>query len=59
VLTYRFEDRRLSISAFVNNIEDKAVLSNATPNPSYAANGVVAATLRAPRTFGVRLSGAF
>lgn len=59
VLTYQFADKRVSISAFINNIEDKAVISNATPNPSYSANGVVAATLRAPRTFGLRLSGAF
>ncbi|UZK65069.1 TonB-dependent receptor [Sphingomonas sp. M1-B02] len=59
VLTYRLEGRGLSVSAFVNNIEDKVVISNATPNPSYSANGVVAVTLRAPRTFGVRLSGAF
>ncbi|RYE00711.1 MAG: TonB-dependent receptor [Sphingomonadales bacterium] len=59
VLTYRFEKSRLSVSAFVNNIENKVVISNATPNPSYTANGVVAATLRAPRTFGLRLSGSF
>jgi len=59
VLTYRVRDKGLSISAFVNNIENKVVISNATPNPSYSANGVVAATLRAPRTFGMRLSGAF
>lgn len=59
VLTYEFRDLRLSVSAFVNNIEDSVVISNATPNPSYSANGVVAATLRAPRTFGVRLSSRF
>jgi iron complex outermembrane receptor protein len=59
VLTYELRDQKLSISAFVNNIEDKAVISNATPNPSYSANGVVATTLRAPRTFGVRLSSRF
>lgn len=59
VLTYVLDDAGLSISAFVNNIEDKTVISNATPNPSYSANGVVAVTLRAPRTFGLRLSGKF
>ena len=59
VLTYQLADSGLSVSAFVNNIEDKVVISNATPNPSYSANGVVAATLRAPRTFGLRLSGKF
>ncbi|BBD99092.1 TonB-dependent receptor [Sphingobium amiense] len=59
VLTYTLADSSLSISAFVNNIEDKAVISNATPNPSYSANGVVAVTLRAPRTYGLRLSGKF
>jgi iron complex outermembrane receptor protein len=59
VLTYELRDQRLSISAFVNNIEDKVVISNATPNPSYSANGVVAATLRAPRTYGLRLSSKF
>ncbi|GAA0322239.1 TonB-dependent receptor [Sphingomonas oligophenolica] len=59
VLTYEPDGRRWSVSAFVNNIENKVVLSNATPNPSYSANGVVAATLRAPRTFGVRMSGKF
>ena len=59
VLTYRFQGNGLSISAYVNNIEDKVVISNATPNPSYSANGVVAATLRPPRTFGMRLSGSF
>ncbi|OJY67188.1 MAG: hypothetical protein BGP16_18580 [Sphingobium sp. 66-54] len=59
VLTYEFRDLRLSVSAFVNNIEDSVVISNATPNPSYSANGVVAATLRAPRTFGIRLSSKF
>ena len=59
VLTYDFRDIGLSVSAFVNNIEDNVVISNATPNPSYSANGVVAATLRAPRTFGARLSSRF
>lgn len=59
VLTYRFKAQGVSVSAYVNNIEDKVVISNATPNPSYSANGVVAATLRAPRTFGIRLSGVF
>jgi iron complex outermembrane receptor protein len=59
VLTYEFQKMDLSISAFVNNIEDNVVISNATPNPSYSANGVVAATLRAPRTFGLRLSSRF
>ena len=59
VLTYRFRNQGLSISAFINNIEDEVVISNATPNPSYSANGVVAVTLRAPRTFGMRLSGTF
>ena len=59
VLTYEVADSGLSLSAFVNNIEDKAVISNATPNPSYGANGVVAVTLRAPRTFGLRLSSKF
>jgi iron complex outermembrane recepter protein len=59
VLTYRFQGDRLSIAAFVNNIEDKVVISNATPNPSYSANGVVAVTLRPPRTFGLRLTGSF
>jgi len=59
VLTYRFKAQGVSVSAYVNNIENKVVISNATPNPSYSANGVVAATLRAPRTFGIRLSGVF
>lgn len=59
VLTYEPEGRHWSVSAFVNNLEDDVVISNATPNPSYSANGVVAATLRAPRTFGLRFSGKF
>ena len=59
VLTYRFRGNGLSVSAFVNNIENNVVISNATPNPAYSANGVVATTLRAPRTFGMRLSGEF
>jgi iron complex outermembrane receptor protein len=59
VLTYEVRRHGLSVSAFVNNIEDKTVISNATPNPSYSANGVVAATLRPPRTYGLRLSSRF
>jgi iron complex outermembrane receptor protein len=59
VVGYEAASGRWGVSAFVNNIENNAVLSNATPNPSYSANGVVAATLRPPRTYGVRLSSRF
>lgn len=59
VLTYSFEGKGLSLSAFVNNIEDDVVLNNVAPNPSYATIGVVATSLRPPRTFGMRLSGTF
>lgn len=59
VLTYAFEGKGLSISAFVNNIEDDVVVNNVAPNPAYSTIGVVATSLRPPRTYGVRLSGTF
>jgi len=48
-----------SVTAFVNNIEDKAVINSATVNPAYGLNGVVATGLNPPRNYGIRFAVRF
>jgi iron complex outermembrane receptor protein len=52
-VTYRPEDERFSIAAFVNNIEDKGIVGFSSPHPQ--APTLIQQNLRAPRTYGVRL----
>lgn len=52
-LTWRTADRRFSLSAFVDNIEDEAVKSGSFVQPVLGSTFVV---LRAPRTYGLRVN---
>jgi iron complex outermembrane receptor protein len=61
-LTYTSDDGRVTVSAFVRNIWDEAVLNQAFRSPFVSRNnpladpdGVVLATIRPPRTFGGRV----
>ena len=58
-LSYRPDGDRFSVTAFVNNLTDDAVIAAETVNPAYAVTRVVTATLRPPRTYGVRLGTRF
>ena len=51
-LTWRAPNNRFSASAFVDNIENRAVMSSSFAQPVI---GVPIVVLRPPRTFGVRL----
>jgi iron complex outermembrane receptor protein len=61
-LTYTSSDRRLTASAFVSNIWNEAVYTQAfrypfvsPANPLANPDGVILGTLRPPRTFGARI----
>jgi iron complex outermembrane receptor protein len=56
-VTYETEQGGLSVTAFVNNIEDELVFSNSLQSP--AKNGVVYNQMRPPRTYGVRATVRF
>lgn len=53
-LTYSAPDDRWSVTAYVNNIENDDVPANAFLNSAYPFVPFIAATLRPPRTYGVR-----
>ena len=50
-LTWRSEDRRLSLQAFVENVEDNAVIGRVT----VASGGGFSGSYQAPRTWGLKL----
>ena len=54
-LTYDGPEQKWSISAFVRNIENRAVLANGQSGPV----GLVTADLAPPRTYGVQVTGRF
>lgn len=54
--TVAFPDDRLSITGFVNNVEDKTVFAGTL---SHFVTGASSNFLRAPRTYGVRLDASF
>lgn len=56
-LGYHYGDR-WSVTAYVENIADKTVLNNVTPQP-LAGEAIFSAAVRAPRTYGVRGSVSF
>jgi iron complex outermembrane receptor protein len=55
-LTLNAPDERWSLTAYINNIEDQAVLGNAIARPIL---NVVYGTLRPPRTYGLRAAVKF
>jgi iron complex outermembrane recepter protein len=55
-LTWNSADKKFSVAAYVNNIEDKAVGQTASLNGTI---GKVLVSLRPPRTFGARLNVRF
>ena len=57
-LGYRAPQDRWSITGYVNNLSDRTVISGTFPNPLAGAT-LTAATLRPPRTYGVRLGVKF
>ncbi|MBB6253279.1 TonB-dependent receptor [Nitrospirillum iridis] len=53
-LTYNAADDRWSVTAYINNIENQAVVaSSLQPNQAFG-NGLNYANIRAPRTYGLR-----
>ena len=52
-LTYRGNDDKWTVSAYIDNIEDKEVVNATFPHPF--AGDLFAAALRPPRTYGARL----
>jgi iron complex outermembrane receptor protein len=57
-LGYHAPKDRWNVTAYVNNIEDKTVIQGTFPGP-LAGFALTAATLRPPRTYGVRLGVKF
>jgi len=55
-LTYNSPDRNWSVSLWIQNIEDKAVIALVNPGRTYtiSGGGLIGASLQAPRTFGIR-----
>ena len=53
-LTYNAPNNRWSVTGYVNNIENKDVVSNAILADTHPFFPAVAGTLRPPRTYGVR-----
>lgn len=56
-LTYEVESGKLSVTAFINNIENELVFSNSFQSPVKA--GTIYNQLRPPRTYGVRATARF
>ena len=56
-VTYRAPESRWSVTAYVRNIENDAVIDFVTP--ALNQSGLISATLRAPRTYGIRLGANF
>jgi iron complex outermembrane receptor protein len=55
--TYLFPNEHVSVSAFVNNIEDTAAYGFSQPHPRGPT--LFSANLRPPRTYGIRLGAKF
>ncbi|EZP72006.1 Outer membrane receptor protein precursor [Sphingomonas paucimobilis] len=53
-LTYRPARGGWSVTAYINNIENDDVVGNIFVHPAYPLFNLVTATLRPPRTYGVR-----
>ena len=58
-LTYNTPDRRFSITAFVSNIENKAVVDAVATGLNFPTIPLLPATLKPPRTYGVRVGAHF
>ncbi len=52
-ITLAQADDRYYLTAFINNIEDNDIIGNSFPNP-FGGAGLVAGSLRPPRTYGLR-----
>jgi iron complex outermembrane recepter protein len=57
-LGFRAPRDRWNVTAYVNNLSDKTVIAGTFPNPLAGAT-LTAATLRPPRTYGVRIGVKF
>jgi len=57
-LGYRADHDRWNVTGYVNNLSDKTVIAGTFPNPLAGAT-LTAATIRPPRTYGVRLGVKF
>jgi iron complex outermembrane recepter protein len=57
-LGYRAAHDRWNVTGYVNNLSDKTVISATFPNP-LAGAALTAATIRPPRTYGVRIGVKF
>lgn len=53
-LSYLAANDRLAVKAYVDNVSDEKTISTITLSNAYAVNGIVAAPLQPPRTYGVR-----
>lgn len=53
-LTYNSPGRRWSVTAYCNNLADRAVPDDVAPSTNYPVIGTIAAVLQPPRTYGVR-----
>lgn len=58
-LTYQDKDGRFSIGAYVNNIEDSAIPEAVGTGLSFPTIPLLTATLKPPRTYGVRVGAHF
>ncbi len=56
-LTYETANGRYSLTAFVNNLENRLVFSNSLQSP--VKSGTIYNQLRPPRTYGIRASAKF
>ncbi len=52
-ITLAADEDRYYLTAYVNNIEDNDIIGNSFPNP-FGGAGLVAGSLRPPRTYGIR-----
>jgi iron complex outermembrane recepter protein len=57
-LAYRAPNDRWNITGYVNNLSDRTVIAGTFPNPLAGAT-LTAATIRPPRTYGVRFGVKF
>ena len=55
--TYTLPGEHVSISGYVDNVEDKAVVGFSQPHP--ASPGLLTGNLRPPRTYGLRVGAKF
>jgi iron complex outermembrane receptor protein len=57
-LAYRAPHGRWSLTTYINNIENRSVIDSTSANP-IAGSAIVAAAIRPPRTYGVRVAVKF